>query len=692
MVVRWLTPSLRGGSLLNHQLEVKSGAKYEVVGVPDGISASQMIITGLTPGTTYEMRMKFENEGGWSEYSQPALVSTAADLSTGCPAGQELIGNACKDCMVGNFKAASGPGRCSPCAPGTVQPGVGSTSCIECSPGTSQVSAGMAQCVSCSPGYHMPDFGAETCSQCPPGTFMPEFAALSCRLCQPLQHQRIPASLSCEACPPNTNSTPGSATCSMCAVRTHRVSTAVLASEATCAPCPEHVECPVNTTVATFNLDDGYWRHSITTSQFWRCTSSGDWNPCRGGVDTGAASTRYCKDGYSGPRCELCSMNGTDEYARYFDRIDARCHDCGDVTAHAATLFCVLLFLLLAYDFGHALTLPRRIGQSRGARDLLKAFRTIQRLWGQVGMQCKIKLLIGLWQCLAAATEVFDVIIPPDLEHYATWVRIIELPADFGVNIFVPAACFGSYRRRLLIYSIWPAALLLIVAMIHIGWEIALTARRTRGALQIRPAIRTIVGIGLHRTVHFILVLTFCLVPSTATQIFKTFLCDRFEHVAAATVEASPNATVAARQRSEPIYRRYLHDGALARVDQFAASNLNPRACRSSKGETLAVADLRLDCDSTEYAETKNIAQIMIVVWPIGTPLMYLLLLWMNRHAIRTGKPTPMRRAISFLSDDYTKNAFWWEPLEMCRKLAVTGLHTTLFSMAAMSFAFVLFA
>jgi hypothetical protein len=40
VVVRWLTPGLRGGSLLNHQLEMKSGAKYEVVGVPDGISAS----------------------------------------------------------------------------------------------------------------------------------------------------------------------------------------------------------------------------------------------------------------------------------------------------------------------------------------------------------------------------------------------------------------------------------------------------------------------------------------------------------------------------------------------------------------------------------------------------------------------------------------------------------------------------
>eukprot|EP00966_Prymnesium_polylepis_P112773 2608302-Prymnesium_polylepis.1 len=213
------------------------------------------------------MRMKFENEGGWSEYSQPAPMSTAADLSTGCPAGQELIGNACKDCMVGNFKAASGPGRCSPCASGTVQPGVGSTSCIECSPGTSQVSAGMAQCVSCSPGYHMPDFGAATCSQCPPGTFMPEFAALSYRLCQPLQHQRIPASLSCDACLPSFNSTPGSAECNFCADGYYSSRSPTGVQCQSCSEFGEAVSCQYDSTKATIRLAYGYWRHSANSTK-----------------------------------------------------------------------------------------------------------------------------------------------------------------------------------------------------------------------------------------------------------------------------------------------------------------------------------------------------------------------------------------------------------------------------------------
>merc|ERR1712227_25674 len=37
------------------------------------------------------------------------------------------------------------------------------------------------------------------------------------------------------------------------------------------------------------------------------------------------------------------------------------------------------------------------------------------------------------------------------------------------------------------------------------------------------------------------------------------------------------------------------------------------------------------------------------------------------------GVPTRLTRATAFLSADYVPSAFWWEPLEMCRKLVLTG-------------------
>ena len=62
-------------------------------------------------------------------------------------------------------------------------------------------------------------------------------------------------------------------------------------------------------------------------------------------------------------------------------------------------------------------------------------------------MRFKVKALVGLSQCVAAVPSVFDVTTPLGLEEYSKWIRLLELPSDFGVDIFIPAACFGSYRR-----------------------------------------------------------------------------------------------------------------------------------------------------------------------------------------------------------------------------------------------------
>eukprot|EP00966_Prymnesium_polylepis_P327961 7383782-Prymnesium_polylepis.1 len=65
--------------------------------------------------------------------------------------------------------------------------------------------------------------------------------------------------------------------------------------------------------------------------------------------------------------------------------------------------------------------------------------------------------------------------------------------------------------------------------------------------------------------------------------------------------------------------------------------------------------DFSLNCDSGEYSTTRHVALFAIGLWPVGTPLLYTLLLWACRDAIRTGRPTPMSRATAFLSEDYKK-------------------------------------
>ena len=126
---------------------------------------------------------------------------------------------------------------------------------------------------------------------------------------------------------------------------------------------------------------------------------------------------------------------------------------------------------------------------------------------------------------------------------------------------------------------------------------------------------------GLQRSLPVTLIVTFFFVPSTATRIFKTFQCDQIEYSG-----GTPPAT-----------RRYLQD------------------------------DLTVDCDSPDYQNhTFDTAVVLVMIWPLGVPLLYALLLFANRHAISTRTETPMRQAIAFLTEDYEVAAFWWEPLEMC--------------------------
>eukprot|EP00966_Prymnesium_polylepis_P126751 2931270-Prymnesium_polylepis.2 len=66
-------------------------------------------------------------------------------------------------------------------------------------------------------------------------------------------------------------------------------------------------------------------------------------------------------------------------------------------------------------------------------------------------------------------------------------------------------------------------------------------------------------------------------------------------------------------------------------------------------------------------------AFVMLAVWPVAIPLLYVVLLWASRDALRTGIPTSLSRATALLSGDYEAATFMWEPLEMCRKLTLTG-------------------
>lgn len=109
--------------------------------------------------------------------------------------------------------------------------------------------------------------------------------------------------------------------------------------------------------------------------------------------------------------------------------------------------------------------------------------------------------------------------------------------------------------------------------------------------------------------------------------------------------------------------------------------------------------DYSVDCLSSRYQRYRIIALVMLAIWPIGIPVGLLGLLWKNwRHQIRTfeaaavetgdGAPSVdldthsaaqhskarLMRRYGFCLDDYRPEAWWFEPADMLRKLALSGL------------------
>jgi len=236
-------------------------------------------------------------------------------------------------------------------------------------------------------------------------------------------------------------------------------------------------------------------------------------------------------------------------------------------------------------------------------------------------MRYKAKVLVGLYQCLSAVPSAFNVLPPQGLEEYSRWIDLIEVPSELE-NIFVPAACLGNYRTRIFLGSLWPVGLVGLVSIASVAWELLQHHRQADG--HSARSLRTVCAIGLQRVLPLTLGLTFLVVPSTSMRIFRSFNCETFEY-------------------DQETSRRYLY------------------------------ADLTLSCDSDEYEATQSTAFAMLALWPVGIPVLYASLLWASRDALRTGVPTSLSRATAFLSGDYDAANFWWEPLEMCRKLTLTG-------------------
>jgi len=95
----------------------------------------------------------------------------------------------------------------------------------------------------------------------------------------------------------------------------------------------------------------------------------------------------------------------------------------------------------------------------------------------------------------------------------------------------------------------------------------------------------------------------------------------------------------------------------------------------ASQSRAFLTADVRYECSRTTdatYLALSHLAYTLIVLWPVGVPTFFFVLLHLSCGR-RPGDYPALRQASSFLHSEYRDSSPYWELLECTRKLILTG-------------------
>ena len=179
---------------------------------------------------------------------------------------------------------------------------------------------------------------------------------------------------------------------------------------------------------------------------------------------------------------------------------------------------------------------------------------------------------------------------------------------NLSIDAFgLPLSCLqlGSFFDQLLFLVLVPCVLGLLILVCNISAEVF--AKRTTASLKAC----------LTQALPYIMYVLFFAFPLVSSTAFQTFDCEEF-------------------------------DGGSTRFLR---------------------ADYSLDCNGAEYGRVVYLAWVAIALYPVCVPLLYLMLLLTARKAILAEQPTTLSRSLTFLHRDYKPSMYWWEVVEISKKV-----------------------
>ena len=407
-----------------------------------------------------------------------------------------------------------------------------------------------------------------------------------------------------------------------------------------CEACPVGTRCDEEgIELMTLPLEAGYWRNNSNTTDVRRCPGL-----------RSSCQENGCKNGTTGPYCGLCTQPST----QYFDERNAACLPCeGSVRSVSVIVVCALfgaLVLISAVSYGvaqRAVAEQQRAALAQRTDSPLSQFGGLllqQRAWWArhahsmwLRLKIKLKIFWSFYQITTQVGETFLVTFPKSVEKALEVLSVVNLKLD-GLGLPLACAGLGGFEEKLLFVMLLPVAALLITKIVSWfrrdrsheraleQWTMATEGRAATRARRVRVGLVQ----SSYKALPVALRVTFIAFPTVSSLAFKAFRCDDLD----------------------------TEDGKQIGVMQadFAVE------CWDSDGSL-----------TVEYQRIRALAVMGIIAYPVCVPLAYFFLFWKVRKAEWTGEDTPLARAIHFLTQEYESAFFFWELIEVLKKLLLVG-------------------
>jgi hypothetical protein len=294
------------------------------------------------------------------------------------------------------------------------------------------------------------------------------------------------------------------------------------------------IACPVGAASCYGNvitLESGYWRRLPTSHAIIKCPYGDD--ACIGGTSTGDS---LCGTGYTGVLCGACDTD------YYFSSEKGGCFICSGENIFTPSVVIVLglafILLLFICVFIYSKIQKMNMTTAESTKDDAVEQHSSTSYWSKHSqvwqywskriaiMETRLKILLVTLQVIISAGSTLKITLPDNFARFSQLSSLI----NFSVIDIIPISCVyhNDFVGKLMMTTLFPIILSAAIFIIFVG-EVVYRRRielQNGGSAKIAYLIFRRLKV---RYFSIFLLLTYFVLPSVTTMIFKMFICENVD-------------------------------------------------------------------------------------------------------------------------------------------------------------------